>query len=140
VISLIPDEYVNPNPIPQAVDKCVSEYESGNLTVSKFAIVDFLTRAKPRIKGHEKGLIVTSHDPEEQLQQIIPAITNLDDSYLTIQGPLGAGKSYTGKHVIAELVTSGARVGIASNSHKAINNLLLSTAKYCKQKNISATY
>jgi hypothetical protein len=46
-------------------------------------------------------------------------------------------KSYTGKNVIAELVKSGARVGIASNSHKAINNLLLSTAKYCKQKNIS---
>lgn len=140
VISLIPDEYVNPNPIPQAIDQCVSEYESGNLTASKSAIVDFLTRAKPRIKDHEKGPIVTSHDPEERLQQIIHAISNLDDSYLTIQDPPGAGKSYTGKHVIAELVTSGARVGIASNSHKAINNLLLSTAKYCKQKNISATF
>jgi Cdc6-like AAA superfamily ATPase len=56
------------------------------------------------------------------LTQIIHAISNLESSYLTIQGPPGAGKSYTGKHVIAELMKSGARVGIASNSHKAINN------------------
>jgi uncharacterized protein len=37
------------------------------------------------------------------------------------------------------IVTWG-RVGIASNSHKAINNLLLSTAKYCKEEGIAATF
>tara|TARA_B110000967_G_C18858439_1_gene548541 strand:- start:914 stop:1999 length:1086 start_codon:yes stop_codon:yes gene_type:complete len=35
---------------------------------------------------------------------------------------------------------SGARVGITSNSHKAINNLLLGTAKYCKDAGISASF
>lgn len=29
VVSLVPDEYVNPNPIPQAIDQSVSECESG---------------------------------------------------------------------------------------------------------------
>lgn len=140
VISLVPDEYVNPNPIPQAIDQSVSEYESGQLSSGQSAIIDFLTRSKPRIKGHAEGPIAPSHDPGERLQQIIHAISNLDYSYLTIQGPPGAGKSYTGKHVIAELMKFGAKVGIASNSHKAINNLLLSTAKYCKEEGISATF
>ena len=140
VISLVPDEYVNPNPIPQAIDQSVSEYESGQLSSGQSAIIDFLTRSKPRIKGHAEGPIAPSHDPGERLQQIIHAISNLDCSYLTIQGPPGAGKSYTGKHVIAELMKFGAKVGIASNSHKAINNLLLSTAKYCKEEGISATF
>ncbi len=139
VISLIPDEYVNPNPIPQAIDRIVSDFEKGAL-VEKSAIFDFLTRAKPRVKGRSSGPIITSHEPENRLQQVIDVVSNLDNSYLTIQGPPGSGKSYTGKHVIAELLKDGARVGITSNSHKAINNLLLSTAKYCKEKNISGTF
>lgn len=140
IISLVPDEYVNPNPIPQAIDLIVSEYESGQLIPGQSAIIDFLIRSKPRITGHNEGPIAPSHDPGERLQQIIHAIRNLESSYLTIQGPPGAGKSYTGKHVIAELMKLGARVGIASNSHKAINNLLLSTAKYCKEEGIAATF
>lgn len=140
VLSLVPDEYINPNPIPKAIDQSVSEYESGHLNSVNSAIIDFLTRSKPRIKGHAEGPIAPSHNPSERLQQIIHAISNLDCSYLTIQGPPGAGKSYTGKHVIAALMKSGAKVGIASNSHKAINNLLLSTAKYCKEEGIAATF
>ena len=140
IISLVPDEYVNPNPIPQAIDQSVSAYANNELIFGQSAIIDFLTRAKPRISGHNGGPIAPSHDPEKRLQQIIQAIRNLDHSYLTIQGPPGAGKSYTAKHVISELVKSGARVGIASNSHKAINNLLLSTAKYCKEVGITAIW
>jgi len=142
-ISLVPDEYVNPNPIPQAIDQVVGDFEAGQLSNSESgsgAIIDFLNRAKPVIEGHSGGPIAPSHDPAERLQQIISAVKKLDNSYLTIQGPPGAGKSYTGKHVIAELIKTGARVGIASNSHKAINNLLLSTARYCIDQGISATF
>jgi len=157
IISLIPDEYVNPNPIPQAIEHCVRAYEQGNLTAGnsnhpQAAIIDFLTRAKPRFKtglalsnnrtpndsvsDNQIPRIAPSRDPGERLQQIIQAVRHLDNSYLTIQGPPGAGKSYTAKHIITELVRAGARVGIASNSHKAINNLLLSTTRYCQQQGI----
>jgi len=67
-------------------------------------------------------------------------VKNLDNSYLTIQGPPGSGKSHTGKHIIAELVKTGAKIGVSSNSHKAINNLLLSTAKFCREEGINATF
>jgi len=139
LMTLIPDEYVNPAPIPEAIAEVVEKYknsEDGNQ-----AILDFLSRSTPRIIGHSKGSIIAeSKNSTENLQQIITAVKNLDNSYLPIQGPPGAGKTYTGKHVIAELVKDGKRVGICSNSHKAINNLLLTTAKYCKENDVSASF
>lgn len=140
IMSLVPDEYVNPNPIPQAIEQIAKDYENGDLSHGQSAILDFLARAKPRITNHQYGPIAHSQDPDQRLKLIIKAIANLDNSYLTIQGPPGAGKTYTGKYVIADLMKAGARVGIASNSHKAINNLLLSTAKYCKDAEISASF
>ena len=43
---------------------------------------------------------------------------------LPIQGPPGAGKTYTAARMICRLVENGARVGICANSHKVIRNLL----------------
>jgi uncharacterized protein len=41
-----------------------------------------------------------------------------------IQGPPGAGKTYTTSHLAVSLIQAGKTVGIASNSHKAIDNVL----------------
>jgi len=41
-----------------------------------------------------------------------------------IQGPPGTGKTYTASRAIADLLAVGKRVGISSNSHKAIVNLM----------------
>ena len=48
----------------------------------------------------------------------------LDESHLFIQGPPGAGKTYTIANVICDLLASGRRVGVSANAHKAINNAL----------------
>lgn len=139
IITLVPDEYVQPEPIPSAVEQVVKQYDAN--PDAQCAIFDFLSRRSPRIKGIEPGKPIASSDnPEERLQQIIAAIVNLDNSYIPIQGPPGAGKTYTGKHVIAELLRRGKKVGISSNSHKAINNLLLGTARYCREHNIDAFF
>ena len=42
-----------------------------------------------------------------------------------IQGPPGTGKTFTASRVITSLLASGKKVGIASNSHKAVVNLLI---------------
>ncbi|MCW8884234.1 MAG: TM0106 family RecB-like putative nuclease [Motiliproteus sp.] len=144
-LSLVPDEYVHPSPIPEAIEQFVRDYEQGDVKVGHSAILDFLLRSKPRFQAGftfptDTGEIAPSQDSTERLQQVIDAVCHLDSSYLAIQGPPGAGKSYTGKHVIAKLLKSGAKVGIASNSHKAINNLLLSTAQYCAEKNIQGRF
>ena len=138
LITIVPDEHVNANPIPQSIYQVVEGYESGQL--ERCAIIDFLNRSKPVIKNYKEGPIASSNDPNQRLQQVINAVRNLDNSYLTIQGPPGSGKSHTGKHIIAELVKTGAKIGVSSNSHKAINNLLLSTAKFCREEGINATF
>jgi hypothetical protein len=44
--------------------------------------------------------------------------------FLPIQGPPGAGKTYTGARMICDLVRLGKKVGITATSHKVIRNLL----------------
>lgn len=138
-VTLIPDDFINPEPIPIALKNQIEAIANGNLKQS--AIQDFLTRAYPRITGIKPGdKIVKSDEPKKRLKEIIQAIINLDNSYLPIQGPPGAGKSYTGKHIIAELLRLGKKVGISSNSHKAINNLLFDSEKYCRKKAIKGHF
>jgi len=48
----------------------------------------------------------------------------LDHSVLPIQGPPGAGKTYTGARMIVRLVQAGKKVGVTALSHKVIRNLL----------------
>ena len=48
----------------------------------------------------------------------------LDRTHLFVQGPPGSGKTYRGARLITALIRAGKRVGVASQSHKAIHNLL----------------
>ncbi|MBK6437896.1 MAG: AAA family ATPase [Candidatus Microthrix sp.] len=43
---------------------------------------------------------------------------------MAVQGPPGTGKTYSGAHLILELIRSGQRVGITAFSHSAVDNLL----------------
>jgi uncharacterized protein len=63
-------------------------------------------------------------DNDEYLSAIIHAVKLMDDTCLCIQGPPGAGKTYTAKNIIKALVQQGKRIGVMSNSHAAIMNLL----------------
>lgn len=48
----------------------------------------------------------------------------LDGGVLAIQGPPGAGKTFTAARMIVDLVRAGRKVGITAVSHKVIRNLL----------------
>jgi uncharacterized protein len=86
------------------------------------AIKDILNRSLPRIRGKSSGspLIASENLHKEALE----IISNLENSYLFIQGPPGAGKTFTSSHIIVELLRRGKKVGVAANAHKAIHNLL----------------
>jgi uncharacterized protein len=55
---------------------------------------------------------------------------------LALQGPPGTGKSTVTGQVIAQLVASGKRVAISSNSHAAINNLLIKSHTTCQRQGL----
>jgi predicted RecB family nuclease len=138
-VTLIPDEFVGPAPIPSAIESVATRFleSSGGID----AILDFLQRTAPRISGIGQGESIIPNDQEtNRLGATIAAVVGMQDTCLTIQGPPGTGKTYTASHVIAQLMRDGKKVGITSNSHKAINNLLIGAAKVCKEQGIAATF
>ena len=80
---------------------------------------DLLSRAPPRLDGEP----IRKPD-ETPLDAATRIAARGSFGVLPIQGPPGAGKTYTGARMIAELVRNGKRVGICANSHKVIVNLL----------------
>jgi uncharacterized protein len=100
------------------------------------AVGDFLHRRAPRVKGVEPGAPLL--DPEiPALDAIKQVVRNLEYSVLFIQGPPGAGKTYTGSHVIVDLLKAGKRIGVTSNSHQAINNLLAAVESRAEEDGFS---
>jgi uncharacterized protein len=86
------------------------------------ALRDILRRKLPRTAGREQGGALQGEAFE--LEQAKRIVEGLEHSYLFVQGPPGSGKTYTGAHLILHLLDRGARVGVASGSHKAIHKLL----------------
>jgi predicted RecB family nuclease len=80
---------------------------------------DLLMAVAPRLRGQELQL-----DGEATLTAAVRIARNLDSSVFPVQGPPGAGKTYTGARMICALATEGKTVGITANSHKVIRNLL----------------
>lgn len=90
-------------------------------------VSSILEKTAPNFSEGQTYLPITrARYPENKayLSAMVDAISALDDTCLCIQGPPGAGKTSTAKDIIAELVKQGKRIGIMSNSHAAILNLL----------------
>ena len=83
---------------------------------------NFLSRSRPNLK-EDLGTDLSSWG-EDTLEASIKVSSSLDGGYFCMQGPPGTGKTYVGSRVISSLVSQGYKIGIASNSHKAINNIL----------------
>jgi uncharacterized protein len=116
--SLIPDEYVNPAPIPTALQEVCASHLRGELPACTASL---LTRHRP------PGLPKRNGESNAEAASRIAAAMHGD--CLVIQGPPGTGKTYTAGIVIASLLKKGAKIGIASNGHKAVMNLLTEVGK-----------
>ena len=133
-VALSSGKPINTSVIVAAIEGFVEAYLGG---AERFkAGLRFLRREVPRVAGVRPGAPLLAPD-EDQLAGAIRTVSSLQDSYLFIQGPPGAGKTYTGSHVIAELIRQGKRVAVSSNSHKAINNLLLAVERVAKSSGLT---
>jgi uncharacterized protein len=95
---------------------------------------DLLLQRSPRLASGSPVLVVsgeTTLDAAKRLGAIV------DHSVLAIQGPPGAGKTFTGARMICELVRQGKRVGITATSHKVIGNLLSEVVKAAGEEHLA---
>lgn len=83
-----------------------------------------LLRESPRV-GDEP----LRREGETTVEGAVRLCGHLAGGVLPIQGPPGAGKTFTGAQMICELVRRGKKVGITANSHKVIRNLIDATIK-----------
>jgi uncharacterized protein len=94
-----------------------------------------LRRDIPAITGVTPGKTLLPEQPTTA--DIVAVVCGLNHSVIFIQGPPGAGKTYTGSKVIVSLLRAGKRIGVSSNSHKAIVNLLQTVEKTAKDEGFS---
>lgn len=102
---------------------------------------DLLFKEIPRIKNVVPGQAICASEkydgvgnsPLDLVQQTIKAVEKLDNSYLSIQGPPGTGKTFVASRAIVHLMKQGKRIGVSSNSHKAIENLLQAVGKAAQE-------
>lgn len=106
---------------------------AASLTGVESASADLLFRRAPRLKRSASNAKNAENLPCEvdfsesdlpTVDAVHAAVRTLDHSYVAVQGPPGAGKTFLASHVIARLVAEGAKVGVVAQSHAVIENLM----------------
>ncbi|HYD10710.1 MAG TPA: TM0106 family RecB-like putative nuclease [Acidimicrobiales bacterium] len=116
--AIIPDKPISDIQLRKALQRFGQSVLDGDVTAGPWAAGwSLLQRTPPRV------------DLALALAPVDVALALRRGDVLPIQGPPGAGKTYTGARMIAALVAAGKRVGVCANSHKAIGNLLAAVAE-----------
>lgn len=118
------DDWVGPTPKPQTLSGFAAQLLDGAETNP--VTMALLRRDLPRFTaggGPTAGVFT------DDLADMTRWVTNLDNSYAAIQGPPGAGKTYSAAHLIHALILAGRRVGVTATTHHAIDNVLEKVVK-----------
>lgn len=113
--------------LPVAVMDFAGRFAAGDLRDDQ-VLMDILMRRPPRLKARATGEPVL-RDGEDLVEGTVRAALDLDGSALFVQGPPGTGKTYTIAGTIVVLLEKGYRVGVTSNSHKVIHEVLQKVEK-----------
>jgi predicted RecB family nuclease len=128
--SLIPGKPIKTEVLRDAIYRYADAVIAG--TSRYRAITSLLRKQLPAVDEVESGEPIIKGD--STLATAVTAICGLKNSYLLVQGPPGTGKTFTASHAIIELLAKGKRVGVSSNSHKAINTLLASIERLAAER------
>lgn len=130
----VSDEDSEPSDAPSSSRALPSVLDAAaSLTGVKSASTDLLFRRAPRLKKGASNAKNAENLPLEvdfpgsalpTVDAVHAAVRALDRSYVAVQGPPGAGKTFLASHVIARLVAEGAKVGVVAQSHAVIENLM----------------
>ena len=116
--SVVLDDWVDAKPKALALQAFADDVLDGRRPNQ--VTLALLSRQLPRFGGPGPAGGVFRDDLDEMMRWV----TQLDHSFVAIQGPPGAGKTHNAAHLIYALITTGRRVGITATSHVAITHLL----------------
>ncbi|CAM4414160.1 TM0106 family RecB-like putative nuclease [Zobellia nedashkovskayae] len=80
--------------------------------------------ARQLLMNSPQSLIKDRTHLDDLFEKTYDFASKLNQSYLPVQGPPGAGKSFTGSHLVVRLIKNGKKIGVTALSHKVIFNLL----------------
>jgi predicted RecB family nuclease len=132
--SLIPEGPRDPAVMRDAIYRYADSVIAGSADYA--AISSILRRDRPRVSSLTPGEDIIPARTDI-LAGAVSAISRLNSSHMLVQGPPGTGKTYLSAHAIVDLLSQGRRVGVASNSHKAINNLLVEVEEEAQKRQVS---
>jgi uncharacterized protein len=112
-------DWVDPKPKPQTLSGFAEQLLHGASTNP--VTMALLRRDLPRFTGGAGPLDGVFSD---DLADMTRWVTELDNSYAAIQGPPGAGKTYSAARLIRTLILAGRRVGVTATTHHAVDNVL----------------
>ncbi len=78
-----------------------------------------------------------SSDVDAEVREAIRLAFELDHGVLPIQGPPGTGKTFTGSHMILELVKAGKKVGVTAVGHETIRNVLRAVCEHAAEQGLT---
>ena len=96
---------------------------------------ELLLRRSPRLRESTLREIVMAN--QEIVDVAKKVVVALHETVLPIQGPPGAGKTYTGARMIVELVRNRLKVGLTGVSHKVISKLLKDTCVAAREAGVN---
>ena len=92
---------------------------------------DLLLRAPPGIGGGD-----VRREGEAPMDAALRLAADLPAGVLPVQGPPGAGKTFTGARMICRLAAAGKSVGITASSHAVVRNLIDEILEAAKEMQI----
>jgi predicted RecB family nuclease len=120
--ALLVDEFVSPAGIPDALTEVAANHLSGQLHAPVAALLNRVPPAAPMQRAGESSI-----------DAAIRITRMMSGGCLIIQGPPGTGKTYAASRVITALLAANKKIGIASNSHKAVVNLLIACGEAARE-------
>lgn len=132
-INIVRKDLTGLGAISDSIFEIVTAFKEGGDLPS--ALDDFLERKRPRIARHVDGEPLLSSRTDSDTA--IDVIRRMNETTLCIQGPPGCGKTYLGAHAIMALIADGKKIGVTSNSHKAIELLINEVGRLAKEQNFN---
>ena len=125
-MSLIPNEHVSAGAIEESIERLADGWIDGQGIPPAFQ--QFLLRQPPKLGNHRAGEQLVEPQ-EDTVKASVRIARDMVESTLCIQGPPGTGKTFTASHMIVSLLKDGKSIGVTSNSHNAILNVMAACAE-----------